>query len=129
MRRSGLIDNMNYFFDTYAIIEIVKGSESHRRFREQVILTTTLNLSEAFFILLRETNESVANETVRKLNFGFLDITSEIAIEAAKFRHLHLKLKLSYADCIGYITALKNKIKFVTGDDGFEKLDNVEFVK
>jgi predicted nucleic acid-binding protein len=46
-----------------------------------------------------------------------------------KFRKKNKKRNLSYADCIGYIYALKNNLIFLTGDKEFEDLKNVEFVK
>ena len=45
------------------------------------------------------------------------------------FRFLNKKSNLSYIDCIGYITAFKKEVKFVTGDDQFKNMKNVEFVK
>ena len=48
-----------------------------------------------------------------------------------RFR-LEMKLKkknLSYVDALGYIIAKKNKIKFLTGNNEFKNLENVEFVK
>ena len=66
---------------------------------------------------------------VSKLKFTFLDITQEISIEAAKFKYKNKKMKLSYADCIGYITAQENNMKFLTGDKDFKSIKGVEFVK
>lgn len=40
-----------------------------------------------------------------------------------------MRKKLSYADCLGYIIALREKIEFFTGEDDFKGLHNVEFVK
>ena len=37
--------------------------------------------------------------------------------------------KLSFIDCIGYYLAKKNKAKFLTGDEKFKNMENVEFVK
>ena len=46
-----------------------------------------------------------------------------------RFKIKNIKRSLSYADCIGYIIALRYGIKFLTGDKEFETLENVEFVK
>ena len=120
---------MDYFFDSYAIIEIVSGNPNYSKFKEEIIITTTLNLSEVYYALLRQTNENLADETLKKLNIQFLEITQEISIDAAKFRYKNKKEKLSYADCIGYIIAQKNNMKFLTGDNKFKEVENVEFVK
>lgn len=50
-------------------------------------------------------------------------------IEAVKFKFMHRKKKLSYADCLGYAVAKENKVRFLTGDEKFRNMDNVEFVK
>jgi hypothetical protein len=36
---------------------------------------------------------------------------------------------LSYVDALGYVIATKMKIKFLTGDNAFEGMENVEYVK
>jgi len=120
---------MNYFFDTYAIIEIVKGNQNYENYADLTFVTTTLNLSEFYFYLLSNLDEKRANETLSKFNLSFLEIDENVAKEAAKFRKVNYKRKLSYVDCIGYILAKKMGLKFLTGDDFFENLENVGFVK
>jgi len=39
------------------------------------------------------------------------------------------KLDLSYADAIGYAVSLRLMLMFLTGDEAFKNLENVEFVK
>jgi len=46
-----------------------------------------------------------------------------------KFKIENLKKRFSFADCIGYITALKLNAKFITGDYAFKGFENVEFVR
>lgn len=51
--------------------------------------------------------------------------------DAMKFR-LKMKKKkkaLSYVDALGYTIATRMKIRFLTGDNAFEKVPNVEYVK
>ena len=120
---------MAYIFDTYAIIEIMKGNLNYSKFKEMTFVTTYLNLSETYFSLLKEMNELEAKKTISALNMEFIELDYEIALESSSFRYTHKKKKLSYADCIGYIAACKNGLIFLTGDNGFEKIDNVEFVK
>src|SRR3989344_2847849 len=94
---------MNYFFDTYAIVEIVKGNKNYEKYAELTFITTTLNLSEFYFYLLSNFNEEKSNEILKKFNFSFLEVTESVAKEAAKFRKENYKRKLSYVDCIGYV--------------------------
>ena len=96
---------MNYFFDTYAIVEIVKGNKNYEKYSDLVFVTTALNLSEFYFYLLSNLSENKADEILNKFNFSFLEIDYRAAKEAAKFRKVNYKRKLSYADCIGYVLA------------------------
>lgn len=120
---------MRYFFDSYAILEIIQGNPSYTQLGETSIVTNTLNLAEIFYGLLRTKGEDIANSIINKMTFIFLDISSSIAIEASKFRYKHKKEKLSYADSIGYVTAKQNNLLFLTGDQAFTEFENVEFVK
>ena len=120
---------MNYFFDTYALVEITRINKSYEQYANYLIVTTTLNLTEFYFYLLSNLTEEKANETLKKLDFSFIEINEGVAKEAAKFRKANYKRKLSYADCIGYIIAKNMGFKFLTGEDFFENLENVEFVK
>ena len=125
----GLNNRMNYFFDTYALVEIVKGNENYKKYADLTFTTTTLNLSEFYFFLLSHLSEDKADETLKKFNFSFLEISEEAAKEAAKFRKKNYKRKLSYADCAGYILSKKVGFLFLTGDEFFENVENVEFAR
>jgi predicted nucleic acid-binding protein len=85
-------------------------------------------LAEVFYFLLREIDEKNAQKIIKKLNFEFIEISKEIALEAAIFKYENKTRNLSYADCIGYMTAIKNNLKFLTGDKEFNGMENVEFI-
>lgn len=70
-----------------------------------------------------------ANNIFDKFKKCVIDLDYETLQSAVKFRKEHKKKNLSYADCIGYTFALKNNLKFLTGDKEFKVMDNVEFVK
>ncbi|MEK6850825.1 MAG: PIN domain-containing protein [Nanoarchaeota archaeon] len=120
---------MGYFFDTYAIIEIIKNNQNYEKFKESAIKTCALNIAELHFFLIEFAGEEEADKLVKELNISLLEQTKENAIEASKFRYKNKKLKMSYADCLGYITAKSNDLIFVTGDDAFKNLESVEFIK
>ena len=115
------------FFDAYAIIEIINGNESYKKFKEDIILTNTLHLAEVFYSLLKNFGERKAEQILDNLDFEFIEISEDIALESAKFKNKDKKF--SYSDCIGYISAIKNRVVFLTGDKEFKNLKNVEFVK
>lgn len=119
---------MKYFFDTYALVEIINQNQSYIKFADEIIITTSLNISELYYYLLINYNQQTADYWIKNLNLQFFNITSEIAVESARFRYKYKKMKLSYADCIGYILSLRNNLKFLTGDRQFKNMKNVEFV-
>ena len=41
-----------YFFDTYAIIEIINGNKDYETFKNQKIVTSTLNIGELYWAFL-----------------------------------------------------------------------------
>jgi len=119
-----------YFFDTYALSEIISGNKNYDKYKNDIITTSTLNISEFYYFLLRAYNKKTADYLIKKLDFRLINIIKiELAVEASKFKFENKKEKLSYVDCIGYILAEKFNMKFLTGDEKFEYKKNVEFVK
>mgnify|MGYP001618431328 CR=1 FL=1 len=120
---------MKYFFDTYAIIEIIRENKNYERYFEEEIVTSVLNLGELYYSLLREKGENEANKWHEKLRQTALAVNPEIIRAAMKFRHDNKNKNLSFIDCVGYKMAEEKGLVFLTGDQEFEGLHNVEFVK
>jgi predicted nucleic acid-binding protein len=120
---------MKYYLDTYAIIECIKENPNFIKFQNEVTITGALNITETHYYLVEYSGEIEADNFIESLNFSLLEPNKEIAIKASKFRHKNKKLKMSYADCLGYIIAMENNLIFVTGDDAFKEFENVEFIK
>lgn len=118
-----------FFFDSYALFEIIKGNNNYLKYLNENIIITKLNLFELYYGLLRESDEKIAATILNKYAEFAIDFDMNMIKQAAKFRLMHNKYKLSMTDCIGYITSIKLGIKFLTGDMQFENLPNVEFVK
>ncbi len=120
----------NYFFDTYALYELVVGNPNYTNFFSDVgIITTRLNLMELYYGLLRDYDRKIADKYYNVFVGYMVEINNETIKQAMVFRLLNKNKKLSYVDCIGYILAKKRGIKFLTGDKEFEGMENVEFVK
>ena len=116
-----------YFFDTYALVEIIKNNPGYVKYFDEIITTTRYNLIELYYSLLKDLGEEKAKDGY----FKFRDYVVE-ANDDTIFEAMRIKLKnkgLSYVDCIGYSYALKHNILFLTGDKEFEKMKNVEFIK
>lgn len=118
-----------YFFDTYAIIEMQNSNPNYLRFVGTPIIGSVYNKTELFYSNLADKGEKEAKARMEKANMGILEIKDEDIIDACKFRLKHKAKKLSYADCIGYTLAKRNNLKFLTGDNMFKGMENVEFVK
>ncbi len=118
-----------YFYDSYAIIEFLNNNEKFTLyFEEHTGMITLLNLLEVYYSVLNEAGEEKADFVLQTL-FPLITQPSKNTIKnAMKFRQLHKKRKLSYADCLGYQVAKENGIQFLTGDKEFKNLENVEFV-
>ncbi len=118
-----------YFFDSYAIIEISKGNPAYANYQQQEIIITVFNLAEVTYSVFKEFGRKKAEEICNTLSGCCREVDPLTIIEATEFRAKHNKRKLSYADCIGYTYAFRNNIKFLTGDEQFKDLNNVEFLK
>lgn len=118
-----------YFFDTYAIIELARENKNYESFKDKTIITSPMNVAELYYSILLEKDEETANKIINSLNLEIIDINTDVAIKSSLFRFKNKKLKLSYIDCIGYILAKENNLLFLTGDKGFSNIPNVKFVK
>ncbi len=120
---------VSIFFDTYAFFEILRNNPSYKRFWGSFsVVTTRLNLMELYYGLLKNYDAKTAGHVYNYLLHAAVDIDDAAIKEAMQFRFQNRKRKLSYADCIGYIVAMRNNIKFLTGDKQFKNFPNVEFV-
>jgi uncharacterized protein len=118
------------FYDTYALYAIVKGEGNYRPFiKNHLVKTTLMNLYELYYNLIKENQHELAELSFERLKGSCMDIHPDIIKSAAKFRAENIKKRLSYIDCLGYVLAKNNRIKFLTGDKEFEGLSNVKFVK
>lgn len=117
-----------YFFDSYALVEIVQGNYNYDKYKTDIPICTVLNLFELHQALLREFNDKTADYWINKFDYTLLEITKEDIIAASVFRFRNKDKRLSSADCIGYVMARKHKLKFLTGDKEFKEMDNVEFI-
>ena len=115
--------------DTYALIEIHDENPNFMSYLNQEIIIPELIMAEFYSIILREHNEKTANYLLEKFKAFLAPVNLNTLIKAVKYRQEKKKQNLSFFDCVGYVFALENNMKFVTGDKEFEHLPNVEFKK
>ena len=116
------------FFDTYALIEVLKGNSQYEPYRDQPIVTTLLNLGELYYYLLKN-GYSETLKIMKRFSKQLILLDESVVYSAMEFKYENRGKNLSMVDCIGYIAALKAKMPFLTGDKEFENLPGVEFVK
>lgn len=121
--------SVKYFFDSYAIIEIINQTPQYEKLKEVQIITNVLCLGEVYYYFLKIHNKQTADFWIERLKADILPITKEITIEASQLKFEHKGKNFSYPDCIGYISAMNNQMLFLTGDREFKDMKNVEFVK
>jgi len=118
------------YYDTYALYAIAIGDSDYRPFaKDHQIVTSLMNLYELYHSLLRDGREALAEAYFERLAPCCVDITTEAIRKASRLRIKESKRKLSYIDCLGYVLAQDNAVMFLTGDQGFQELTDVVFVK
>ncbi|MFA4820313.1 MAG: PIN domain-containing protein [Candidatus Aenigmatarchaeota archaeon] len=118
-----------YFFDSYAFIEIIRGNQNYLKFKNTELATTKLNLMEVYYKILKEFGRKAADKFYEETVKYSVSISDGVIKEAMIFRLQNKSKNLSYIDCIGYVLAKINGLKFLTGDIQFKAMENVEFVK
>ena len=120
-----------YYADTYALIEILRGNPNYKPYK--AIITSEFNLLELAYAITRDYNPDKAKEILGRVRkeIPIIHPTDEDYIDAARFK-LQQKRKgknISLIDALGYTIAKKTGIPFLTGDQAFEDIENVEYVK
>ena len=124
-----ILPENSYFFDTYALFEIIKGNPRYDPYLSSVgIVTTRLNLMELYYGLLLRHGLSLAEQYYEQHLPNTVEIEDALIKEAAAFRANHRKKGFSYVDCLGYVLAHHLDIPFLTGDKAFKGMDGVRFV-
>lgn len=116
-----------FFFDTYAFFEIIRGSLAYDKYKDAVALTSIFNLAELNYGLKKKMDEKTANGYIDKYAHYLVEVDVLNVKDAMSFKLKHKKI--SIPDAIGYVLAKKHKAKFLTGDNHFKGMSNVEFVK
>jgi len=119
-----------YFFDTYAIIERLLGNQNYAFTQDLVVVTTKYNVCELYYALLKKGyNKKIVTNVVETLALKYVEPIAKDVLDAAQYRFKRKKRELSYIDCVGYSIARRMKLKFLTGDEQFEREPGVKYVK
>jgi len=116
-----------YFFDTYAFFEIIRGNPNYNHYTNVRALTTIFNIAELNYNLKKNFDKKTADSYTEKYKMFIIDVDID---DIKKAMDLKIKnKKLSIPDALGYTIARKYNIKFLTGDNDFKDMADVEFVK
>ena len=118
-----------YFFDSYAVIELLSGNPNYAKYVNEPTTITIFNLAEIYWSALKNLKESDAEIVYARYSECVTEIPDEVLKKAMKFKKVNKKKRLSYADCIGYIYSIENGLIFVTGDQAFKYKEGVKFIK
>jgi predicted nucleic acid-binding protein len=114
------------------VLAYLSGNRRYiRYFEKDTGHLTVLNLMEIYYGVLKDYGEADA-EQAYSANAKYAVEFGDDDVKDAMKRRLALrgkKLNLSYADALGYSVSLRLRVKFLTGDEAFEELENVEYVK
>ncbi len=122
-----------YYADTYALVEILRGSPAYERYASEELVTSEFNLLELAYALTRDYGKEKTVE-IMKMVRAFIIVIKPADEDYAEASVLRMELKkqgrnLSLIDALGYILAKRLRVPFLTGDREFEELNNVEYVK
>ena len=92
-----------YFFDSYALVEIVKRNANYEKYKSENPTCTALNLFELHQALLREFNKQTADYWISKFDYILIEITKEDVINASRSYTFSAGLKFNDEDLKGLI--------------------------
>jgi len=115
--------------DTYALFEIKNNNPKYAVIANRDFILSDLTLAEFYWVMMRDEGSEIAYSWYRKLKPFAVKTNVDMHVEAMDFRFKHRKAKLSFFDCIGYVTAQLRNYQFVTGDKEFEKIKGVLYIK
>ena len=117
-----------YFLDTCAILGYLKGEKIFEKVIEYGVFSVSrFQLMEVYYITLKEASQELAEKYYEAFS-RYEEQIREKTFKNAMKKRLELQkrgLNVSYVDAIGYQYSLENKIRFVTSDPAFKKLEMV----
>jgi uncharacterized protein len=119
--------NNFYFLDTYALFELIFGNKNYSKFKDSLAVTSIFNLVELNYNLKKDFSKKDADRLTKEYSSIIENIEVIDVINASDLKSKNRKLSLP--GCVGYVLAKRIGAKFLTGDEGFRNMKNVEFVK
>jgi len=119
---------MNLMLDTYALIELFRGSDKGQLVKtlienEKEIYVSVLSLYEIGTVLEREIGRKRSREYLSSIetHYMIVDLCQDIALNAVRIRS---NFKLPAVDCLIYSSARLNNAKVVSGCKHFKLISD-----
>ncbi len=106
---------------------MVRGNPRYKRYLAAELRTSVWNLVELYLASLRDRGEAEARRHFDRFRSIAVEPEDEWLFEAMALKAR--RPKLSYADTIGYTIARRLGARFLTGDEAFRRLPDVEFCR
>ena len=105
----------------------MRGNQRYRRHLSAELRTSLWNLVELYLAILRDRGEAEARRQFSRFRSIAVDLEDEWLFEAMSLKVR--RPKLSYADAVGYAASRRLGARFLTGDEAFRRLPDVEFCR
>lgn len=121
--------NKAFVYDTYAIIEIIRGNANYEKYVGSSMIISKLTLFELVYYLLKNFKKPVVKRYLTAYRRFVQEFGEPVILESAVMKLKFKDRNLSMTDCVNYVLARFLGVKLLTGDEKFKDLENVEFVK
>jgi hypothetical protein len=116
-------------FDTYALMALANGNSAYAAYQHEEFFIPDTTLAEFSWLLLRDFNADMREIWMSALEPYARPVDQDLLVGAMEFRYKNRKKDISFFDAVGYAVSLRERCPFVTGDEAFKGMENVEFVK
>ena len=99
---------LRYFFDSYAVIEIIKGNTNYTKFIQEEFVFTVFNLVEIYYSAINDLGEGKAGIIYEKYKHNVIKLNDEIEFFPAAYNLIKPKQHYSF---LGISSAQPNLIE------------------
>ena len=118
-----------YFFDSHALIELLKGTGSFRRYFDEPVITSSLSLGEAYYYFLKTGFGAQFLQLIAGHKIECVSVEKQDVLRAVRFRQANWKKKLSLSDRAGYTISTTRGLTYLTSNRKFDGIPNTEIIQ
>lgn len=118
-----------YFFDSHALIELLKGTSAFRKYFDEPVITSSLSLGEAYYYFLKTNFGPQFLQLIANHKIECVSVEKQDVLRAVRFRQANFKKKFSLTDCTSYTISTTRGLTYLTSNRKFEGIPNTEIVQ